>query len=740
MPEHETSCQSCGKSASIKTSSQTSVKNSYMETATGSKAEHTTISLSTSLEGLKSSTDTNCATRPADTGAKAYYTVPISTGPKTYHTIPIDIVEKEDEEERRRRIAMLDPEFSAPGEEQLSNGAMPISAVADLTTRENIPQLSAAPQFGGDIAGQSIPFQPYAPSGAPADMSQNVEAMGNYLSSAQDAWMPPDAPYSPSMPSTPPQYPIDRGASNQSHRGITWLRLGLIVMLVLLILIFSGMGLSLLASTPTLTLTGNTSVAQGSTLHLNGSHFLPDSTVTLTLDHTTPIYYAYQQPYPTRQTITSNNANVLFVLKNQLTQTSLVNDKIRVGSNGTFSVNIQVGMDWTAGQHTIQATESSGSHIATLSFTIIQQTPVLTQETVTPTSTTIATVTPATPATPQAPAPPAPTPTAGITPTVIVTSLSGITPNAITLGPVNEGATQAASSTITLNTTGTALLTWNAAWDQQQAPWLQLTVASGQIQAPASQKITVSAQPANLKAGTYKALITFTNSLDTHTIVVTVALTVQASCLKVTPGNLNFIGTVGANDPAPQTVTLNNCGPASTWNATVQADSNWLSVTPGSGTIDQNATQTVTVTVAVANQKLAAGTYHGQIQFSSGGSQTTVTVILTVQSVQQLSVDQQKIVVAQTCKSGTGSWTCKETLSSSGAQGELAWTSSSNGNGGVTITPASGTIAAGQTTSVSIVVPVASCASNFALTFAGPTNSINVPVDCGGTQPTNITE
>jgi hypothetical protein len=720
ISEHKTFCGSCDKKVNSNISSQTTVHNADAEAPATSKAEHATVPLSASSEAPKGFTGTDHAT------------VPIVTEPKTYHTVPIHVVEKEDEEERRRRIAMLDPEFSSPNEEHLSKNAIPLPSVADLTTHENIPLVAdspqtngvqGTPQLRGDIAIQGTTPQPYSPFGPQSGISQKAGSMANRRLSAQYAWFPPAASHAPSMPFAPQHSPGEQ-ASNQPQR---WLKAGLIAGLVLSILIFSGMGISLMISTPTLTLTGGTNVAQGSTLHLSGNHFLPNSTITLTLDHTTPIYYSYQQsPYPARRETTSkyNNLENALILANDIPQNLFHDDKIKVGSNGTFDITIQVGTDWTVGQHTIQAIESPGSRSATVSFTVIQQTPIFTQGTVTPTSTSTTT-------------PDAPTsvPTVGITPTTIIaSSLSGVTPNTLTLGPSNAGDQQATSSIVTLNTTGTALFAWNAAWDQQQAPWLQLTPASGKLQAPASQKITVSAQSANLKAGTYKALITFTSSLDAHTVLLTVALTVQAGCLKVTSASLNFVGTVGANDPAPQTVILNNCGLAGPWTATTKADGNWLSVKPTSGTIDQNGTQDVIV--AATSQKLAAGTYQGLILFSSGGNQVTVSVTLTVQSPPQLNVSQQQIAVAQACKSNAGTWTCNETLSGSGTQGDLAWTSSNSGNGGVTITPASGTIAAGQTTQVTVVIPVASCAANFTLTFAGPVNSVVVPVDCGGTQQT----
>src|SRR5713226_9694557 len=110
IPDHETLCRSCNKRASGYTDSQTIVQNSRTEASANLNTDHATV--------------------------------PISTEPKAYHTVPIHVVEKEDEEERRRRIAMLDPEFYSPGEEQSSNGAIPLPPVAALTTRENIPQVS----------------------------------------------------------------------------------------------------------------------------------------------------------------------------------------------------------------------------------------------------------------------------------------------------------------------------------------------------------------------------------------------------------------------------------------------------------------------------------------------------------------------------------------------------------------------------------------------------------------------
>jgi hypothetical protein len=712
-------CQSCGTKASSTTAAHQTVGSFIQASARTDNANSLSDATTKPISGSPDK----------QPGEADHSTVPISIEPKTYSTVPIHIVEQEDAKERRRRIAMIDPDFTASDEEeQAANNALPISPLADITTRENIPQVAGTPQvtnavqiqgtpqFRGSVAGHGTIPQPYPSAVPPSGTGHNASFTGNGVSAHMPAARQyPETPLPPSM--------IPRAA--RSLRDQKLLRIGLISGLILVIFLLGGMGLTLISSTPALSLDGGTTVAQGGVLHLSGSRFLSGGAVTLILDHTTPLYSAYHNPeeeFASNQLYTIN----ALLLNNRITQRTLAGNSIKVSKDGSFRVNIQVGLDWKPGDHSIQANEGSGARIASLSFTVTQPTPVPSDETVTPTK--IETITPTTKID-------TPTPiTAVVTPpTLVASGLSGVAPGLLTFDPANEGDQQASTSGVVLATTGTALITWNATWDQKQAPWLQMKPTTGQIQAPASQKIAVSASPTNLQAGTYKALITFTNTLNAQTVTLNVVLTIQASCFKATPTSLTFTGTVGATDPAPQTVTINACGQASKWSATTSANSAWLSVKPGSGAIAQNGTQDVTV--AATSQNLAAGSYQGQIVLSNGTAQVTIPVTLTIQSAPQLAASQSSIAVAKMCQSNAGTWTCTETLSSSSTQGSLAWTSSSNASGTVTMTPASGTIANGQTTSVSIAIPTASCAANFTLTFTGPANSIAVPIDCSNTQP-----
>src|SRR5712692_5254500 len=62
-------------------------------------------------------------------------------------------------------------------------------------------------------------------------------------------------------------------------------------------------------------------------------------------------------------------------------------------------------------------------------------------------------------------------------------------------------------------------------------------------------------------------------------------------CIKVSTQSLSFAATQGQSNPAPQRVTLTNCGPAGDWSASSANNSSWLSTNPTSGHLDANAKQ-----------------------------------------------------------------------------------------------------------------------------------------------------
>lgn len=275
---------------------------------------------------------------------------------------------------------------------------------------------------------------------------------------------------------------------------------------------------------------------------------------------------------------------------------------------------------------------------------------------------------------------------------------------------------------------------WTATWDQNKAPWLQLGSTSGQIQAPDTQTITVSALASRLKAGTYTTLVTFGNTPSNQAIMLNITLTVQAGCITATPKALNFTGIANTSDPAPQTVTLNNCGLTGTWSgsATTGTGGNWLSVQPTSGSIDGGKTQTVNITASNLSTRLSAGAYRGNLLFVDGSSEINIPVTFIVQSLPILTVNLTSIDANRDCSLVTASeWSCTEILTNNpGTQTSLNWTASSGGNKSIVFRQSSGTIAPGQTVSVVFLVSTAACQAPITLIFTGPANTVNVPLTC----------
>lgn len=631
----------------------------------------------------------------------------------------------EEDEERKKRAALLGLAAPLVAGAALLPDAPTTPFVQGTPNINNAPAIQGTPQIGN-----------FPPDGHPAGMSGNN--FGPMRATPQPAIRAPHIPQRPSslprLSSPPPRFGrpgTGTGTSGSSGSGtgtsgspgsgtgvpaphgcLAWL---LVIMIPLLILasIF-GAGITIFA--PSLTLNGDSVVTPGGTLHLNGHSFLPGNAVSISLDDNQPIYFSHQAP---AQPSLAHSSQAGRTLALGLTGAQLAtgNNTITVGGDGSFHIDIPISADWRLGQHTIHASEGFSPRNATLTFEIVSSAP----QTPTPTATS----------TPTPTATPTVTPVASATDTT-TSGLSAILPNNITLAPITAGAAnQSASAQATLSTTGTSNILWNAKWDQNQASWLQVSPSSGQLQAPGTQTITVSEQNKNLQAGTYHATVTFTSTPGTQTITLNITLTVQSGCLNATPNSLTFTAIEGGNDPQSQKVQLTNCGSGGTWSATSNA--NWLNVSPTGGTLSNGGQQNVAIAAFVANNQLKAGNYQGTIQFSSGSSQTTVNVTLTVQAAPTISVNQTSFSAYKYCKytaqTTTSFYLCSVTITNNSSQVPLDW-STTNVSPGVVITPSSGTLQPGQTLTVMIGTPRIPCNTPVQLTFVGPANQVQLTINC----------
>ncbi len=260
--------------------------------------------------------------------------------------------------------------------------------------------------------------------------------------------------------------------------------------------------------------------------------------------------------------------------------------------------------------------------------------------------------------------------------------LASITPSTVTLGPVTEGDSKLVSTHVTLEATGTNSVSWTASWDTTDAPWLQLDSISGLLQAPNTQDITLTVNPQKLKAGNYKAIVTFTDTTGNKSFALPVSLTIQPNkdtnptLSSINPNTLVFDNvTAGSTQPLTQPLTLSTAGKGDVkwqvaWN---QQANTWLQLDHNGDTI--HAPDSQQVTVSILPQGLTAGQYTATLTFTSSQSDTplTVTIQVTVQGQADLnSISPQTISLGPVTEGYTQPATTQVTLKTSGT-GNVRW-------------------------------------------------------------------
>ena len=615
-----------------------------------------------------------------------------SAGYDEHSTIPVG----DDEEERRRRAAMA---------------GMGLLATADMMPGSGVPTVQGTPQIGGVPTVANPPIVQGAVAGGPLPPGWNSSPT-NYI---------PQAPgYTPPLPTgslpTPtlhhPPYPHPTPVKPQPKGGCAPLLI--IALLIPFVLIGSIITLGYTVFAPNLSLSGSSSVASGGTLALHGSHFLPGSSITLTLDNTTPIFVAAR---PADRHMARSTTGALSLTAARILQPAASN-AINADGNGTFTINIPVDPGWSIGQHSIQASEAITHRGAQLTFAIVSGG-------TTPTPTSTATATPS----------PTLSPTASASP-IGTGALSCVNPSSITLGPVSANYTQAVSQTVTLCTTGTGSVNWTATWDRGQSSWLAFDHSAGTIAAPGQATITVFANATHMTAGSYSALVTFSSQSSTVTETLNVNFTVQADCITTSPNALKFNAMLHVSEAPAQTVSLTNCGAVGNWSSSVKTNdgASWLSATPTSGTLNGNTSLTVTISASTLNSTLVAGVYSGTVRFALGSNTFTVNVTFNVQDGPILSVSVSRLVGNNPpCQylPTAAFYICYVTLTNTSSTSSINWTSSTNLLPGAVIRPASGTLAPGQSQPrVLIEIPARDCSNGASVTFSGPANSVTLPWTC----------
>lgn len=278
-----------------------------------------------------------------------------------------------------------------------------------------------------------------------------------------------------------------------------------------------------------------------------------------------------------------------------------------------------------------------------------------------------------------------------------------LTPAVLSFTGVDGGPAPHAQ-TVTISNPGVLALQWSA---KTSVSWLSLSPNNGGVDSGSSQQIAVNVDTSKLLPGTYRGVITVSgqgnNPVQDSPQNVVVNVTIQPQCtLQATPANLTFVSVEQQAPPAAQTVnigTSQSCTAAMPWS--VSSSANWLNVSNTSGTTPASPQ------VLINPAGLQPGTYNGALTFSSSAGTQTLPVAFT------LAPPAVPLIV-----------TTPSTMNFNGILGQVSplaqtFTVTNNGGGtlnwqatGVTavggawlnVAPATGSLTAGQSATVTISV------------------------------------
>ena len=268
----------------------------------------------------------------------------------------------------------------------------------------------------------------------------------------------------------------------------------------------------------------------------------------------------------------------------------------------------------------------------------------------------------------------------------------------------NDGGFSPASQVMTVSNPGMQPLDWIASTD---ASWLSLAVSGGALLPGNTTQVAVSVNTSILLPGIYSGRVNVSTQGSRavlHSLQsVDVTVTVTPYCdLMFSSGMLSFTAAYLQSDPSAKTVDLASslsCPAPLSWNVT--SDASWLTVSNWSGTTPSS------LSVGIHIGELGPDTYNGALTFSSSaGTQTLlVSFMLGPPGTPVMSVGSSSL----TFNTAVGAQDTPEQdiqLTDSGAR-SLFWQAlaiSEQGGAWLSISPASGSLTAYQSTMLDVAV------------------------------------
>lgn len=285
-----------------------------------------------------------------------------------------------------------------------------------------------------------------------------------------------------------------------------------------------------------------------------------------------------------------------------------------------------------------------------------------------------------------------------------------------------DGMADPTDQSLVVSNPGTQPLYWKLAANpsssdpSHQASWLNADVVSGIVMPQSTNSVNLSVYSRTLLSGIYSKKLVFQTQNGFGALnspePVNIALSVRPSCgLALSAGSLSFTAVAGGN-PSTQGLSLaatDSCSGVISWRAASSVP--WLMVTPASGQL--NGISNAVMTVSVNTGNLKPDTYFGYISIAIG-EQSTQSVAV------QLAVQAPPLPSAPVIDASPLNLNVSLTLGQPDPPGQLVtisnrggsllnWSTSVNisTSSWLGVSPASGTIAPGQTGQLQVNVSAA---------------------------------
>jgi Viral BACON domain/Flagellar-associated PapD-like len=229
--------------------------------------------------------------------------------------------------------------------------------------------------------------------------------------------------------------------------------------------------------------------------------------------------------------------------------------------------------------------------------------------------------------------------------------------------------------------------------------WLSIYPSEGHLDPGTNESLFVSATTRQLAVGPYQGTISFTGGANAQ---VTISLDVQApGNLVLSPPSLN-LSMLTSQQTTTKTLSIQNSGGQPLdWSATTTNGGKWLSVSPTNGTLAPGEQVSLTIKVAMP---LAPGAYQGSLNFVTQGQAPVFAVSCTVTAP---PIHMQSSSLNFSTTKGVNP-AAQSLVMSNTSNTALNWTVNLDNTAPafLTISPLSGTIAAGQQVTLSVAADI----------------------------------